>query len=371
MDHLSHIIRSTIGMDIDQLKSYYKKEYECRVSFNDELGLFCPKYHQTKTKFSKMGALATRGTVFALENDGKFNGHVACLPFFKFFNQGERHAHTAPEDDIVSIQRKADGSLIKVFNHRDTWVVATNGTAVDDGNFRDLFERAINLKVENFDHVFSPHKTYLFELCSPENKVVVEYEEPHAKLLLTRCKYTFVELPNEPYYGHYEAIETVDVFDPDEIGEEGVVVVYKGGHRIKCKTKWYTSLHKVMGKSFNGSHWDNVVSAIHGGFYDDVIVMVPPKHRERADKYMESLRDFDTHVEQMISPYKLEKQTDKEKLIRDLKDGFFERAIDKEWLRKTVLNVLFGKYPDIYVHAHKPGKSAPLRNYIEIYKTNK
>jgi hypothetical protein len=370
MNHLSHIIRDTHGMDITQLKKYYKDEYECSIIFNEELGLFCPKYHLFKTKFSKVGALATRGTVFGLEYDGTFGGHIACLPFFKFFNKGERHAYDGQEDDIISIQRKADGSLIKLFNHRGEWVVATNGTVVCHDNFRYLFEHAINLSIDNFDHVFSRHKTYLFELCSPENKIVVEYQEPHAKLLLTRCKYTLIELPSEPFFGHFDVIENVNTFDPNEIGEEGVVMVYKGGHRVKCKTNWYCSLHKVMGKKFNGHHWDSVVSAIHGGFYDDVMVMVPPHHRERATHYMICLRDFDAHVETMISPYKLEKQIDKEKLIDDLKNGFFEKAIEKVWLRKLVMDVLFGKHPDLYVHATKPGKSAPLRKYIEIYKLN-
>lgn len=359
-------------MDIENLKKFYETEYCCKVAYNEEKGLFCPKYDQIKTKFSKMGSLATRGTVFALDRkDGIFKGQIACLPFFKFFNHGEQHAHNAPDEDIVTIQRKADGSLIKVFNHEDEWIVATNGTAVASPEFKELFERSINCSVEDFDNIFDRNKTYLFELCSPENKIVVHYEVPHGKLLMTRCKYTHIELPNEPSPGNYDVIETVDNFEPSEVGEEGVVVIYKGGHRVKRKTHWYLSLHKTMGKSFNGSHWDNVLSAIYGGYYDDVIAMIPEKHRERAKLYYDALYDFDQHVEQMIIPYKLEKQSDKSKLVEDLKNGFFEKAIEKEWLRKLVLNVLFGKYPNLYVHATKPGKGKELRNYVEIYKTIK
>lgn len=365
MEHLSHIIRHTVGWGIDDIRTYYKNEYSCTVKYDEQYKLFCPVYHQIKTKFGKMGALATRGTVFALDDDGIFRGNVVCLPFFKFFNQHEEHAHQPQsDDDIVSIQRKADGSLIKVFYFKNNWFVATNGTAVADTQFIELFEKAINLKVADFDTIFSKHKTYLFELCTPENKIVVEYKIPHAKLLLTRCRYTFIELPNEPCVGHYDVIETVDGFDPSEIGEEGVVVVYRGGHRVKQKTHWYRTLHKTKSKSFDGYNWDSVVSAIHAGYYDDVLYMIPEKNRERAIKYMESVRKMDEHVEQMIYPYKLEKYDDKDKLVSDLKNGFFNNAIKEEWLKKLVLNVLFGKTKDIYVHATKPGKSDSLRKYI-------
>lgn len=368
MDHLNHLICETKGLHIDTIKKFYKDEYKCKVKHDVDYRLFCPVYDHIRTDFGKLGALATRGTVFVLNDDGIFDGEVACLPFFKFFNADEKHAHQAIDEDIVEIQRKADGSLIKVFHHNDEWVVATNGTPVASPEFKQLFEETIGLTVDQFDMVLDKNKTYLFELCTPQNKIVVAYDKPHAKMLLARCKHTHKEFPPEASLPHFDRIETVQTFDPTETGQEGVVVVYKGGHRVKQKTAWYKSLHKTMSKSFDGYNWDAVVSAIHGGFYDDVLAMIPDKHRQRAENYMRNLAEFDDYVESLIAPYKLEKHEDKEKLVQDLKDGFFERAIEQEWLRGIVLNVLFGKYQDLYSNINKGHKGKKMKEFIEMYK---
>jgi len=142
-----------------------------------------------------------------------------------------------------------------------------------------------------------------------------------------------------------------------------VVVLYKDGNRIKQKTTWYISLHhKTQGKKFNGMHWDNVTKAIHGGFYDDVSGLIPKKYRARAERYMESLAGFDDYVASLIAPYKLEKHDDKEKVLSDLKNGFFEKSVPQKWLRSIVIDVLFGKHPDLYVNATK---SKQLRDFID------
>lgn len=368
MEHLNHLVEQTKGKHIDDIVRFYKEHYKCKVKHDTDKGLFCPVYDQIRTDFGKLGALATRGTVFALNEDGVFEGDVVCLPFFKFFNADEKHAHQGTNEDIVEIQRKADGSLIKVFHHNDEWVVATNGTPVATPEFKALFEETIGLTVDQFDMVMDRNKSYLFELCTPQNKIVVAYDKPHAKMLLARCRHTHAEYPPESALPHFNRIEIVESFDPTEIGQEGVVVIYKGGHRVKQKTAWYKSLHRTMSKSFDGYHWDAVVSAIHGGYYDDVLSMIPVKHRVRAERYMTNLSDFDSYVESLIHPYKLEKQNDKEKLVSDLKEGFFEKAVPQEWLRSLVLNVLFGKYENLYTNINRGQKGKRLKKFIEVYK---
>lgn len=365
MEHLNHLIESTKGKKINEIKNFYNKTYNARVKYNEEKGLFCPMYDMVKTDFSKIGSLATRGTVFALNEDGVFEGKVACLPFFKFFNYDEKHAYRGTDEDIVMVQMKMDGSLIKVFNHNDEWIVATNGTPVASPEFKELFEKTLGVTTNNFDTVLNKEHTYLFELCTPDNKIVVQYETPQVKLLMVRCKHTFEELMLEES-PHFDIVDMLEDFDPSTVGIEGAVIVYSDGNRIKSKTNWYKSLHRSHGKKFNGTHWDSVVRSIHDGYYDDVLVLIPKNHRERAEKYMKNLTEFDAHVESLIKPYKLEKHHDKDELVKDLADGFFERTISNAQLRSAVLNVLFGKYSDVYKDITK-SKGKSLRDYIELY----
>lgn len=368
MEHLLHLIESTYKMSIPEIIKFYKDNYDCKVNVNETHGLFCPMYSQIKTKFTEKGSLATRGTVFALDDNGVFRGDVVCVPFFKFFNSHESLAHKGEDSDIISIQRKMDGSLIKVFYHNNQWFIATNGTPVAMEEFSDLFQRSINLSVDRFDDVFNREHTYLFEMCTPENRIVVDYEGRYfATLLMVRCRLTFDELPLISAKGHFDYIHEVDGFDNAEVGEEGVVVIYRGGHRVKKKTEWYKKLHKCNAKSFNGSDFVNVLAAFYGGYYDDVLAMIPKKNREKIEEFKKGMAALDKEIESKLALVQMsfEKQTDKEKLVHVLKTGEFDLMFPDKELRKAVLNVLFGKIPDIYQCIGKHGqKGDRVRRWV-------
>ena len=241
MDDLEVLVQYTRGLKYDELVLYYKDQHKCQVKRSGRL--FCPIYDYFKTNFCALGAKATRGTVFVLDEDDYFQGEVACLPFFKFFCRHQTGAHQGDAGDIVAMHTKLDGSLIKLFKFCAEWVVATYSTPVGSDFFVALFERAIGLPSADFDQVFDGDKTYTFELCTPENRVVVPYDTYRATLLMTRCKYSLEELPNAPNEHHYDMLEELADFDKSNVGTEGAVVLYKGGHRVKLKTCWYKALH--------------------------------------------------------------------------------------------------------------------------------
>lgn len=369
VDHLDYLVGQLQGKNIVDIEKFMKEHYDCRV--NKALPLFCPMYHHIKTDFSKMGALATRGTVFALNEDGIFDGQVVCVPFFKFFNHGEKLAYDAPDDQIVSIQRKYDGSLTKVFKFNSEWIVGSNGTPSAAVEFVKLFEKALGLPREKFGDILDEDKVYIFELCTPENKVVVSYDDYYAKLLMVRCNKTWTELDNgEDVEGHYEVVREVDAFDPKEVGEEGVVVLYKGGYRVKRKTNWYRTLHKgFKGSGFNGMDLGMIQRAIHGGFYDDVLVLCPEASRKHAELYKAQMVKYEKAIGDTLSAIPgvtgLEKQEDKENLVEQLKARVFEEKFQNSQERNRVLNVLFGKSEDLFVGLEKGGKNnQSMRNLI-------
>jgi RNA ligase len=106
-----------------------------------------------------------------------------CVPFFKFGNDGESYA-----DDIdwttARVQEKIDGSLIKVWCHKGAWRVSTNNTINaenaktnnNEDTFRNIFDKAWALTGKEFGEL-NPDDTYMFELVSPQTRVVVPYLE--------------------------------------------------------------------------------------------------------------------------------------------------------------------------------------------------
>jgi hypothetical protein len=353
-DHLDHLVKQTIGMTPEKLKSFYKSNYGCKVHFDEDRGLFTPMYHIVKTDFRVFGSLATRGTVFAIDTEsGVFKGEIVCVPFFKFFNHGESLAHKGSDDDIVVVQEKRDGSLIKFFHHRGEWVVATNGTSSADQKFVALFEKAAGRTRGELGASLDQQKVYIFELCSPENQIVVPQTEYSLTLLLVRCRNTWDELPihGDGMEGVYEIVKPMK-FDPSQTGVEGVVVVYKGGHRVKRKTQWYLDLHKMP---TNGARVERLVSdkwrvlnAVVGGYIDDYwdkltndmkVFVAKAKHKLR---YFEVLQDLKLkHIDPTFS---LDKVDDKKtRLVPLLGTGVFESAFPEKCIRVEILNVLFGK----------------------------
>ena len=358
MEHIKYLVERTRGLGLEELQEFYKSEYKCRVSV--DVPLFAPMY-TLGTKFNKLGALATRGTVFALNESGVFDGEVVCLPFFKFFNEYEKLAPNLQDEEIIAVQRKYDGSLIKVFEYSGEWRIATNGTCSADTKFRSLFETAIGLPVDKFGQLFEYEHTYVFELCSPENEVKVKYEKAAAFLLLTRCRKTLEELKNQPNERYYQVAEEV-VFDPKEKMVEGVVVIYSDGQRMKRKTNWYRAQNLV---GFDGSCLGDVEDAIHLRVYDDVAVLCTPELQEYASKYIKAMNALENEIESSvknISGIQGLVAHDKTFVTDVCKDGSLSRAVPKPMMN-TVVNVLRGQQTTLY-DMNKGKKYRDVRNYL-------
>lgn len=111
---------------------------------------------------------------------------VVCRPFSRFYNYGE--IDTPVDIRHCTIREKLDGSLIKVFFYQDSWYWATRGLVkgtigfIPGGySFADLMDSMLNtLGVSDINHFAEKYHlekawTYLFELITPYNRVVVDY----------------------------------------------------------------------------------------------------------------------------------------------------------------------------------------------------
>ena len=236
--------------------------------FNVDMVVF--KYDQTSSNFNEPFVRICRGLILDAHT---FD--VISFPFVKFFNYGECFSDKI-DWRTASVTSKIDGSIIKVvaFNNGQ-YLISTNsmidafkchlpesvGSNCPFNSFGELFMEGMKfygLGKEDFPRLFKPNKTYMFELTSPYNQVVVQWKDTKVWFLGERDNLTF----KETFYGDHELskvfdvpkvypIKTIDqcVAAASELpeDEEGYVVCDKDFNRIKVKSPRYVQLHYMAG----------------------------------------------------------------------------------------------------------------------------
>jgi hypothetical protein len=236
-------------------------DHGIRVTTDDRYpDLYCLKYGPTADKSSDIVRVC-RGAVIELN---EWDGHrVVAYAFDRFFNAGESQAVDI-DWESARVFEKHDGSLIKLFYHEDYgWIVSTSGTVGAnirfgemDLTFEDLFWRAYdaNYSREKLDS----NVVYIFELCTPDNKVVVDHAFDYLPLLAARDARTMEEIYVESFsglfaiateYGHWSDIGKLIEWANERKGSEheGFVIVDKDWNRIKVKGESYVQMHRVKG----------------------------------------------------------------------------------------------------------------------------
>ena len=219
-----------------------------------------------------------RGSIVSFED--KTNPVVVCQTFLKFGNYGQDFC---PEIDWSSakVQDKRDGCLIKLFNYKNNWIwVTNNGWNINLAaeeitmlpskfeepetnncvTFMDLINYSIN-KV-SFDYTkLEKAYTYMFELCSPKLRILVDNPKTELVYLGSRNNTTTLELNLEEAYmanPELQKLKTVEYFDLHSIADtlalcdsynddtkEGVVICDKYFNRVKIKCKHYVELKYI------------------------------------------------------------------------------------------------------------------------------
>jgi RNA ligase len=173
-------------------------------------------------------------------------GDIVAIPFQKFFNIEE--GKFEPTENF-EVYEKMDGSLGIVFWYRGQWVVATRGSFTSD---QAIKAREI-LKKYNTDIMFR-HLTFCFEIIYPENRIVLDYGTDEKLVLLGTFDKNGKEMDVEIWsqWG-FDVVKKYDgIKDFKELksmvkdDQEGFVVKFSNGDRIKVKGVEYLRLHKII-----------------------------------------------------------------------------------------------------------------------------
>lgn len=201
---------------------------------------------------------------------------IVARPLPKFFNAGEHAEGTIPWHLRSEITEKLDGSLLIVFFFDGKWHFATRGSFTSpqaDAGCDIFFGRYSHVRLDRT-------VTYLFEVIYPENRIVVDYGGKRDTILLamietvTGRELSLSEAPSgmnvvRRLPADADASKLRELIRDDE---EGYVVRFENGFRVKIKGERYMQLHKLLTGITSRTIWEHLSQRIP---LDDMLAITP------------------------------------------------------------------------------------------------
>jgi RNA ligase len=290
-------------------------------------------------------------------------GKVLSRRFHKFFNLGEKE-ETFPQNinwnQSHVLLDKLDGSMITplVLNNGDEddlrW--ATKMGVTDIGLMAEKF---VSSRPHYAQFALECHFagwTPIFEYVSPNNRIVLPYQEENLILLAMRHNIKGEYLipsalrieasaHNIPVVPTYNGFSIDDVKDKTDI--EGVVVCFDNGHRIKVKCDWYCAIHRAKE---NLLFEKNILKLILEEKLDDILPHLMEDDRKRVEQYQEevlaSVEKTVQHVQEILTRCAVQSISRKDFALKHMQNaGKFVSSLvfhcwdntDMEYNRKEVI----------------------------------
>lgn len=266
--------------------------------------------YSKKTQFEDLWnevTLACRGLIL----DGEGNVVSQCLP--KFFNLSQHVPGDIP-NETFEVFTKMDGS------YGASYILDGKAYAASRGSFTsDQALEASKMLDEKYPDAAqaildNPGKTYIFEIIYPNNRIVVDYRGRRELVLLAVLDTaTGKDLPLEdiglPIVERHDGIHDIKALEALEVeNEEGFVVLFKSGFRLKVKFDEYVRLHRVMTQVSNLDLWRMRMYQMAPDYYpdweftlEDILEKVPDEFYDWIHK---TLDDFDEEYENKLSALK-------------------------------------------------------------------
>jgi len=256
----------------------YIKEHGT-VKLNEEFGIMVKKYEeglyvlnydQINSPKSNDIVKECRGLIL----DHEFN--IVSRSLDRFFNLGEQPDTQTHLDWSKAIcHEKVDGSLIKIYNWKNTWYCSTRGTAFAESgcNFGDSFKSLVFKALDCDDETefqvlcdlwLDADWTYICELTCRENRIVKSYDGYKLHYLASRHNQSGEfgdeyekeaaltlgarEINIYSFSSVEDCIETAKHL-PDL--EEGYVVYQDGKPVCKVKSPAYVAVHHIRGEGLS------------------------------------------------------------------------------------------------------------------------
>lgn len=247
------------------------------------------------------------------------NGDVVARPFQKFFNYEELSIEEIPNEHF-NVYEKMDGSLGILFHYNDNWVFSSRGSFTSDQAIKG-FQLLSKYDYKSLDK----NNTYLFEIIYPKNRIVVNYGDVEKLVLLGVIETKTgneLNIYNENYdlLGFELVLEYNGIVNFDHLkteisnSQEGFVIRFKNGMRMKIKGDEYVRLHKIITNISNRDIWEYLKE---GKPLDEILEKVP-------DEFYNWVRDTKDQFE-----------SDFLKIRLSVEDEFYSLVNRKEFAEKV------------------------------------
>lgn len=245
-------------------------------------------------------------------------GTVVGRPFDKFFNVNEK-----PDTNVKLLERKAetqkmvatkkvDGSMISLFHYNGKWRCATPGSL---GSPQARY--AETKLLGKYDLSKLPTDiTYVCELLTPWDRKdkVVDYGDRDELVLLAAFenKWDLVEVPRQRLImlSISTGLQMVEVFPLDEedpwrtsipVGEEGFVVRFDDGFRVKVKSRWYMHWHRLL----SNVSYKHLIELLEGGGDPSTVLSrdAPPHAKAALDDILSHILTMKENIEHEVDKW--------------------------------------------------------------------
>lgn len=251
----------------DELSQRLKAAREKRLVYErhgpDDLVLYVYSEHCVFEGAWEPVTLAARGLILDV-----VTRRIVATPFPKFFNASER-GEPIPDLPFDTFE-KLDGSLIILFHHRGRWRTTTKGA------FDSVQAKWAQTRIDRIDTAsLVPGVTYLAEATYPENRIVVRHDQ-EALRLLGAYDNRGVELAWDAVVTaaasiglgtaartHYQSVsDLLAIAKSLPRSEEGFVVRFQNGVRLKIKGAEYKRIHALISGLTPLNMWEAMANSM-------------------------------------------------------------------------------------------------------------
>lgn len=328
-------------------------------------------YHiASYTEWLRPDAIECRGIMFEMIDENT-PFRIASRPMQKFFNWGENPlTMNLDPEAIISIQEKADGSLISTF-YTLNGVELKSKTSLQSDQAVDarryLYKKENKVLLDALEHFETEGYTVNMEWCAPHNRIVLGYDKPILKILNIRNRETgeYFDINSLPETA-YEALKPwlVDtiVYMKDmkgfiddvrkQAGIEGFVCKTKDGVWFKIKTDWYVQLHSNKDSISNDK---KLVLTVLDTSHDDLRAMFENDQvtLDRIDLFEKSVVDgVSTSIVKVAEAYRINRGKAKK-----------DYALSGQTIFKNERHLF-----SVYMNAHMAGTSKITEQVFNVYK---
>ena len=246
------------------------------------------------TDFEENQAYELRGLTFVYDSlIDKWERHIALNKFYNINQTIGWMYEEVHHKKIVSIADKRDGSLI-------TFIRFPDGKILAKSKMSFISEQAVMaqkildddpLIYSTVSILLEQQLTPIFELTSPYNQIVLNYDNTELQLLQVRLSdgsyINAVDLEDlasawkikmaEQFPSKYNNLDTLLERKLIEKDKEGYIGVFEDGQMFKIKTEWYLQLHGLV----SGMTRENqLIETILEGNIDDVVSELLPGEKK-------------------------------------------------------------------------------------------